>query len=318
MNDAFDDLECQLRRGARSLGTLRSLRPRRRHRRTLALAIAVVLVLSAGALAATRIVNGGSAETQGRDIAWQAVRDTANQPACTMVNVSSAGRALTDAAPLKEITDLLPALKTPSSSGDHARALALVSRFPVGSGGAALTQTLRTISLPGGIRLLVYVQQGIGFGAVHDPVGCGRLRLARAQLLSRERSVAVQRWARWRLAQMRDTVPGLQTLWVSSWTAHKTGGGGGGDPVLPGHPLHPGLSSVRGERDGSRVFVGIAGRRAVRVLVKTPPATMRGYPTQVPVVQGFYAVVIPKGVGPFRLLEVAADGAALHSVNLRQ
>jgi hypothetical protein len=317
MNDAFDDLEVQLRRGARAIGGPGAARARRGGKRTLALAIAAVLAISAGALAATRIGGGRSAETQGRELALQAARDTAQLPVCNKLNESSDQLTFTNVPPLAEITALLPALARPVPSSSYTSALALLPRFAADDG-PLLRQTLRTVTLQEGIRLLVFVQQGVGIEAVRDPLGCGRTRIARALLLSRDRPPAVRKWALWRLAQMRDTVPGLQTLYLFELDPHQPGGGGGAEAAQSGHPLRPGLRSVMGGRDGSRLFVGITGPRAAQVIVKTRSAAMHGHRRRVPVVQRFYAVRLPKGVGPFRLLEATADGTALHSIDLRQ
>jgi hypothetical protein len=318
MSDVFDQLEAQLRRGLRAAPTTRQ-RYRRGRKRTAALALAATLVVSAGALAAVShlaVSHHHSPEVQGRELALQAVRETAQLPACVASIDSSAGPELTDSRPLREITDLLPALAKPVPAGERTQTLAKLGRIEL-TGGPLLATTVRTVSLQEHVRLLVYVQQGIGLGALRDPATCGRLRLARAMVLSRDSSPVVQRWARWRLAQMRDIVPGVQTLGVFESRAGEPGGGGTAGSVRPGQPLRPGLRGVSGYRDGSRLFVGVAAPQTTHVLVKTPPAGMRGYPRKVRVREGFYAVILPKGVGPFRLLEVDADGRT-RSIELRQ
>jgi hypothetical protein len=317
MSNAFDELERQLRRAVRRVNAPAPQLKRRYRARTLIVGVAGALALSAGALAATRVSGGPSAEDRGRQLAFLAVRDTARLPVCRQVNETFGRPRLTNAAPLKQITDLLPVLKTPASSANRARTLTQARRA-AGSGGPLLTQTIRTIALRGGVRVLLYVQQGSSFEAVNDPAGCGRARAAQVAVLYRNHPTAVQRWARRRLAQMTDTVPGLQTLWTWVAIPGQQGMGGSGDPVRPGRRLHTGLRLVTNERDGDRVFVGVAGPRAARVVLRTSRARMRGYPLQTSVRDRFYALRLPKGVGPFRLFEVAADGSRLRSIDLRQ
>jgi hypothetical protein len=316
MSDAFDELERQLRRAVRAADNVRPLRPRRGWRRTSAVALAAALAVSGGALAATQLGGGRSAETQGRKIVFQAVRETAMLPACTLV-IPMSRPVLSDSAPLPEITAALPSLASPAPDDDQARALSMLPRGG-GTGGAVLRGTARTITVPGGVTLLVYVQQGAGIGAVRDPDACGQARRERAEALDKNRSEDVKRWAERRLAQLRDTAPGLQTLWVSAKMTGRSATGGSGMPVRPGQPLHPALvfSGSVGRRRS--VYVGIAGPRASRVLVRAQRgARIPGAPARVPVRQGFYAVVLPAGTGPVRLNEVTANGTRLRVVRLR-
>jgi RNA polymerase sigma-70 factor (ECF subfamily) len=224
---------------------------------------------------------------------------------------------LSDSAPLPEITAALPSLASPAPDDDQARALSMLPRGG-GTGGAVLRGTARTITVPGGVTLLVYVQQGAGIGAVRDPDACGQARRERAEALDKNRSEDVKRWAERRLAQLRDTAPRLQTLWVSAKMTGRSATGGSGMPVRPGQPLHPALvfSGSVGRRRS--VYVGIAGPRASRVLVRAQRgARIPGAPARVPVRQGFYAVVLPAGTGPVRLNEVTANGTRLRVVRLR-
>jgi hypothetical protein len=257
---------------------------------------------------------GQSAETQGRKIARQAVRDTARLSGCVAAH-GSARPILQDAKPLSAITDLLPVLATPAPSADQRRALALLP--PNATAGAVLRRTLRTVALPQGLALLVYVQVG-GPGSVADPAGCGRARRRRAAQLDEGRPPEVQAWARRRLAQLRDTVPGLQTLWVLVGNADRPGATfGAGSPVIPGQTLRPGLRASGSAGGGRSTYIGIAGPRAARVVIRPRRPTKLHIAAGVDVVHGFYGVVLPKGTGPVELRELAADGTMLRSIRLR-
>lgn len=314
MSDAFDELERQLRRAVRAADNVRPLRPRRGWRRMSVFAVAGALTVSGGALAATQLVGGQSAETQGRKIALQAFRDTAAMPACTTVAPTSR-LVLSDSAPLPEITTVLPSLASAAPSDDQARALSLIPRGS--ASGAVLRRTVRTIAVGRGVTLVVYVQQGPGMRPVSDPDACGQARRERAAALDKGRSEDVKRWAERRLAEMQDTAPGSQTLWVS---AHqRRGASGSGTPVRHGRPLHPGLLFHGGVgRAHQSIYVGIASPRASHMLVRTKRrGRMRGVPERVAVTQGFYAVVLPAGTGPVQLREVTANGTTLRVWTLR-
>jgi hypothetical protein len=295
-----------------------------RFARPAGIAVAASLLLAGVALAAgvIRLEHGQSLPTQGREIALQAVRETAHLPACLQIGDASSGTVLSEAAPLPAITALLPSLNTPVSSSEQASTLRAFMRARVNA--VLLSRTLRTIPVSEHVQLLVAVGVGeTGGESVRDPVACAHARLARAERLDRARSASVQGWARWRLAQMRDTVLGLQTLYIYELPvplpAHKIAGGGTAEPVRPDQPLRPGLPLVSDEPDGARVLIGIATRDASHVRLQTRnTAVMQGLPTVVSIREGFYAVTVPRGVGHFKLLEIAQDGRVLRSVNLQQ
>jgi hypothetical protein len=315
MSDAFDDLERQLRRAVRAADNVRPLRSRRGWRRTAIFALAAALTVSGGALAATQLVSGQSAETQGRKIAWQAVRDTQVLPPCRPA-VASRSLVLTDAAPLPEILAALPALGTPASRENQRGALAMLAGGR--AGGPVLRRTVRAFPAGGGTMLVVSVQQGLGFRALRDPAGCGRAREERAATLAQGRSEDVKRGAGRRLAELADTVPGLQTLMVMARVPGQSGMGGGGTLVRPGQPLSPGLVASGSAGRHRHVYVGVAGPQVARVLVRGRHGEkIARAPGSMPVRQGFYAVVLPSGTGPVRLRMVTSSGAALGVVKLR-
>jgi hypothetical protein len=315
MTDAFDELERQLRRGVRAVDDVRLLRARRGWRRTSAFALAAALTVSGGALAATQLVGGQSAETQGRKIAFQAVGDTQVLPPC-LPAVASRDLVLSDGAPLPELVAELPALATPASREVQQRALAMLPRGR--RGGPVLRRTVRAIPASGGVTLLVSVQQGVGVGAVRNPEGCGAARRERAAKLSVGRSDEVKRWAARRLAEMADTVPGLQTLMVMARVPGQSGMPGGGTLVRPGQPLSPGLVASGSAGRHRHVYAGIAGPQVARVLVRGGHGEkIARVPGSLPVRQGFYAVVLPEGTGPVDLHMVTASGTTLRVVKLR-
>jgi hypothetical protein len=96
-------------------------------------------------------------------------------------------------------------------------------------------------------------------------------------------------------------------------------GGGTGDPVWDGHPLKPGIPLAGANPDGSRLFIGIAAPGSTHIRLQTRrAAAMKGLPTVVPVVEGFFAIAVPHRIGHFRMFELASNGRVLRPVDLHQ
>jgi len=313
MSTAFTELESQLRSAVRRSRAQRTTWARHRRRQTWVLAAAALLVVSAGAFGASRIIQGKSAQEQGRELAFQTVRETEHLTACRALETSFPYLTFTDAPVLGAITRLLPLLGRPPSQPEQARASALLPR-QVPTGGAVLTQTLHLVTLQEGIRVLAFVTQG-GWATARNPAACARARQARAQELTANHPAAIRRWARVSLERMPDTAPGVQTLVTLIRDPSEAGEGGGAQPIVPGQRLKPGVQQVSGSRDGSRLFFGIAGADATAVRIQTRQLrALHRLPTQVPVRARLYAVKIPRGLGPFRLLEIGATGTILRSI----
>jgi hypothetical protein len=112
--------------------------------------------------------------------------------------------------------------------------------------------------------------------------------------------------------QMRDTAPGLQTLWIVTLLHKGEGGFGAGLRLRPGDPLGPGVVTS-GSAPGGHRYVGIADPRSARVIVD--PAHGRSKAARVH--QGFYSFVLPRGSGHVGLREVDATGATVRTFPLR-
>ena len=318
-NDPLIQLREQLVMAAERLADARTGAPAggqrgRIRRRGVWLTLAGLLVVVPTVAAATGIVGfSQSTETQGRKIALQAVKDTETVPACIPARRREPG--LSDGAPLPEITAALPALATPVTRREQARALATLPH----RGGTVLRRTVRTINFRGDVQLTVFVQTGRGFGELRDPRACGQARRERANELTRDRSAEVKRWAQRRLAELRDTTPGLQTLTIIARAKGSSSSVGSGTPVRRGQQLRRGLlmSGSAGRRRG--IYVGLASPRATAVhLAAKKPGARANVPARVRVRGGLWAVVLTNGTGPIAVREVAADGAVLRTSMLRE
>jgi hypothetical protein len=230
-------------------------------------------------------------DAHGRSIAERAARELARARAC---------RVASDAVPVPVDTPLSPAIGNllpglASGSGVEAAALGLEPMTARG----VLRSSARELSLGSNLRLTVYVLDGLPIGGLADPAGCLRLRLDRVASLSARQPDAVRRAAEGHVRAFRDTASGLQTLML------QVARSGAGLPVWSQHALRPGvvLSSKAG--NGRTRHIGIAARGATHVLVHAPQ------PFTVPVVQGFYGLVLPHGAGRVTLDETAADGTVV-------
>jgi hypothetical protein len=320
MNDAFDDLERQLREAVKRTSDRRPT-PGRGWKRTGAIAVAAAFLVSGAALAATRLRSSSdSIEVQGRKIALRATRDTANTSACRLSEAT--GLATSSHRVLPEISAVLPALGSPASPAATAKAMRVLTHFPVAGRLTLIAGTLRLIDLQDGQRVVVYVQEGgahgpgpLGPGTLTDPAACAKVREDRATVLSKDRSAEVKRWTKKRLAEARDTAPGLQTLSVFYVPGRAGAGGGSGISIRPGERLHRGvIFSVEGQSGGA--YTGFAGPRTTHMLIR-PRRLVPGAPKKVPVRQGFYVFRLPPRTGPTKLLEATADGTIVHRTKVR-
>jgi hypothetical protein len=275
--------------------------------RTPLLALAAALVLGGGgAVAATQIKSSPDERRQGVMLAERAINDTRDAGGC-----SHAGKPretiVTDIPVLPAIARALPALTKPDPNG------VVPVRSPVT--GRVLRDTARIIPLAGGVRLRVYVLDGPDLTARTDPRACLATRRARVAELAAGRSRAVRAAAERRLMEMRDTAPGLQTLWIL--TRHKGDGGSGvGLRLRPDDHLRPGIvstGSIGRSARGGRRYVGIADPRTARVLVDP----VHGRSKTVHVDQGFYSFALPRGSGHVDLREVSGTGATVRAFPLR-
>jgi hypothetical protein len=312
MSDPFDELERQLRRIVRAAEHARPMRARRGWRRTGALVAVGALAVSGGAFAAVRL-GSEHPDQQARKIGGAAVRGTAGLPACAP-GAPSGPPVLSDSPTLREITALLPSMRTPAPAADQAQALQ--SAPPIGE--KILRHSARTIALTPGVKLLVYVQQGIGIGEASDPVACAQARRQLAAKLDKDRSEAVKRATLRYLANLSDTSPRLQTLQIIAQLAGRSARPGVGLPVRPGHPLRPGIVLNAGAAGHRRLYVGIADPRTAQLTVSpTRPNTTIKLPTRITPRQGFYTLMLPTATGPVRLHETTADGQTLRVITIR-
>jgi hypothetical protein len=134
--------------------------------------------------------------------------------------------------------------------------------------------------------------------------------------LAAGRSRSVREAAAREVAGMRDTAPGLQTLWVQLWLGKGRGGFGTGIRLRPNDRIGPGIfagGSTGRFVSGGRRYIGIADPRTARVLVD--PA--HGASKAARVHEGFYSFALPRGAGHVDLREVDAGGATVRSFPLR-
>ncbi len=306
------------RNEARAGGIAAPDRGRRPRRRGGWIALAVVLIAApAGATAAGIIEFGKSDESTARAIIVDAMRATAELPVCTRTR--TAGTVLSDGVALPGITATLPSLRRAAAGGDPERVLRrLRTRLP---GGPILRRTVRRFVMPGNVEVIAYVQEGAVLSAARDPAGCHQARRERAAVLSEDRSEPIRQAVASQLAELLENATRSQTLWVFSQSPPRSpfAGSGAGAPVLPGRRLRTGLLSSGSNGDGARRYVGVAGPRVAAVLLRAQrPGRSGRFPARVAVRDGFYAFVLPRGLGPVSLREVTAGGRVLRTRPVRR
>ncbi len=252
---------------------------------------------------AARAAAGESPESQGRKIAFRVVQATRREPGC---RPARGGPRVVDDAPLPAVTTVLPLLQAPP---DPAREDVIPA-----NDGPLLRSTLHQRRLPGGVVVTTYVTRGWSADDPADGAACRELRLRRAEALLVGRSPAVRGWALRRLGELRDVLPGLQTLWLVVRGPGRRSGSGSGVPVQPGFAVRTGLSSSSGGGPGRRLYVGIAGPGVATVQVRSQRS---GAARAVRVVDRLWAVTIARGAGRAKLLERNAAGRVLRVRRLR-
>ncbi len=336
---AFDDLQRQLlqsvaRRarehpaGVEPAVAARSRRWRpARSRRGLLLLAAPFLFIVAAATAATIVARSG--ESPADALIARVMKDTQSAPACRRVGPRKA--ALSDEAPDPRITAVLPRLASPPPVAPGPWVIALAER---NSGGAVLARTIRSIRLPGGIGLIVYVAHGQGPFTLRDPRRCLAARLRRlAQLRPQPRDPLRRRVAR-TLTAMPETDPGLQSLALVHRQSRSQLDGGGAsipllstDTTLPTGILFSGSSCLTPRSGRPRcspvLYGGVAAPRVAYLTVQSPVrgrARARGRTRvrlRVAVAEGFFAFTQPRHSPRELLVQHARDGRVLATSPVR-
>lgn len=264
-----------------------------------ALALAAALVIGAAALAAAAqvgVLHGThhSRAISARQAAWNAVGESARTDACRRMTARTVSTEVAAAA--------VPLLSGPSDPEAQAFALRDVRAAPFVAGSA------RRIVLSGKAIIYLWVEVGDGSGAFADPAAC---RAARVEQLHRDLpdpGSRLRQKAEAVLAGYRDTVPGLQTLWIMTKFDGVNAMGGTGMP-LDGGPVADGIVT-----SGSMGYAGIAAPGVTSVTADGH----HGFHRTLRVVRRFYAFRLPRGTGPIVLRERAADGRVVATRALRR
>jgi hypothetical protein len=289
--NAHDELLQQLK------GSVRERRARRfaRHR-GMVVALAGTVVLGGGAAtAATGVLplSGGDRHATARELAADATRATADQPACALPDARRA-------APVVGVP-VDPAARPLLMGSRDPEAERLAARR--GFAGAIVAGSARVVALPGGHRVLLFAGIRSGGGPA-DAGACVSARLAwLAAHAPRDRRAAAEAIVR----GSRDTSEDLQ--WLNLVLLRGQGGDYAGTATpLDGRPLPTGVLMF-----GSGDYTGIAvpGARAVTV-------DGRALHRRFAVRSRVFVVTVPRtGTGRLTLRQRAADGRVLAGQVLR-
>lgn len=323
MNDAFDDLERELRRGVRRIAAGGQGHVRRRWRRTTVFTVAAAIAVSGAAVAAVTHFahHSGSPNEQAATIAARAVRQSSALPACRPADTSALS-GLSDETPPRTVTSVLPILGQLAPRPERARALTIANRFTrrttiLGRRGPGVTlrRSLHALALGQGITEFVWLNRGGGFvRTARDPARCAELRMRLAARLAADRPPVVRRHIAIILRRRPDIDSGVVTLLqaVHLRGAHATSGGGG--PIGRHNPVHIGLQLSATAPHGT-LLVGIAPPAVTRILVHAHHRRP-GLPRTIRPHHGFFGLIAPTGTGPMTARMLAADGSLVAVVKL--
>jgi len=231
---------------------------------------------------------------------------------------------LSDAPPARGITATIPELAVVSRGSPPAAAL----RLAEAQGGTILVHTIRQISFPGGIRLVMFVNAGrAGFEAI-NPTQCVSARLDFLGQVRPKPSARLRASVAHLIETDLSTRPGVQTLVLETTPSRRSGapqygsGAGEGIPVAPGATLPTGIvgqASACGPggphhtpRCTPALYMGIATPGAVRVSIKPARPGEPRTPSRVAHVEdGVFVFTLPKRAGPIIVTQLTPTGKAL-------
>ena len=211
-----------------------------RSRRALVFALAP-LVLAAAAAATVIVIRPG--ESAAQKLFGRVLDATKHTPACRIVAFQHA--VLSDAAPARGITATIPQLATVPHAPPSTAALRLAEE----QGGTILVHTIREISFPGGIRVVMFVNRGRYPVEAISPTQCENARLATLTRLRPRPSAKLRATVAHTIETDLSTRPGVQTLALETIPSGQHGaprygsGAGAGIPVAPGTTLPTGIVS---------------------------------------------------------------------------
>jgi hypothetical protein len=321
----FDQLERQLldavaahaRTSNKSAHT--RVRSRLRSRRALAGAL-VPLVIAAAAAAA--VIASRPSETVAQRLLSRVLAATKHTAACRFGGFRHA--VLSDMAPSPGITATIPQLAVVPHGSPPVAALRLAEE----QGGTILVHTIRQISFPGDIRLVMFVDVGrYPFEAI-NPAGCVVARLDALRQLRPKPSQTVRASVDHLIEADLSTRPGVQTFALETIPSGRTGapqygsGAGAGIPVAPDATLPTGIVSQasacgRGGSDHTprctpTLYLGIAIPGTARVRIEPARRGELGTPTEVaPVRDGVFAFTLPRRAGQIVVTQQTSTGRAL-------
>jgi hypothetical protein len=324
---AFEELQAQLlasvaeRQTHTAVGAYSRMRLKRRAgpRRGLLLA-GIPLVFVAAAAAATIATHAGEAPTDALFNRVMSTTSARNTAVCRSVGWRVKAR-LSAEAPDPRITAVLPELASAPARPPTAKTVALAEHL---SGGAVLARTLREVTMPDGITLIVFVAHGQGPFTVLTPQACLAARLARLAQLDPNQHDPVRVAVAGKIREFPDTNVALESLSLFHGR-HGSLEGGGSLALAPhGRALATGVvswgySCTHG-RCSPDLYDGVVGPSTAYLTLipagRAGPHRGRVH-RRIPVVDGLFVFSIAQNSGHETLIQHAADGRVLSSRALR-
>jgi len=289
-------------------------------RRALVFALAPLVLAAAAAAAAVIVIRPG--ESAAQKLFGRVLDATKHTPACRIVAFQHA--VLSDAAPARGITATIPQLATVPHAPPSTAALRVAEE----QGGTILVHTIREISFPGGIRVVMFVNRGRYPVEAVSPTQCDNARLATLTRLRPRPSAKLRATVAHTIETDLSTRPGVQTLALETIPSGRPGapryasGAGTGIPVAPGTTLPTGIVSQASacDHDGPdhtlrctpTVYMGIAITGATRVAIQPARNGRPDTPSRLAVVRdGVFAFRLPQRAGQIIVTQQTATGTTL-------
>jgi hypothetical protein len=317
--NAHENIERQLVDAVQRARLSPSPRQSRLRRRGLAFALVplVFAAAAAGALIAQQPSQSATQALLGRVLAL-----SASKPVCTRTLTR---HSLSNDPPLAQIVRPFPQLASYPNVRPAPAALALAQRL---AADPVLVRTVRTASFPDGVKLVLFVSEGLGLQpALLDRQACLRLRLATLARLLPNRGDPLRRAVSSAIAAQVDTLAGTESVWL--WQLHLLNGepniDDGTDATVTRNdpPLSGGVWTGGGPGCGGAtrcfpsIYEGVVSPSVATVAVVPGPVTGRyhaaRYRRRVRVQNGLFAFTLPSHHGPELVLQLSARGRVLRS-----
>jgi hypothetical protein len=278
--------------------------------------------LALAAAAAAAVIVTRPSETAAQKLLFRVLQATKYTAACKGGGLRHT--VLSDTAPARGITATIPELAAVPHGSPPIAALRLAET----QGGTILVHTIREITFPGGIRLVLFVNAGNYPFEAANPAQCMSARLQFLGKIRPEPPARLRASVAHLIKTQLSTRPGVETLDIETIPSGRSGapqygnGAGEGIPVAPGATLPTGIVGQASACDPGgpdhtprctpALYMGIAVPGTTRVTIKPARAGEPHTPSRFARVEdGVFAFTLPKRASQIIVTQVTPTGKTL-------